>query len=98
MQDQTGKNSPKRVGSAGYAANNKYLFSAMPSVHLIFTRPEQPLSDSPPLEIVLQGTLQLSPYMEINGEGYTLHGSYCHADGTTENIYHPLFSAYVDRN
>ena len=80
------------------AKTNTYFFSVMPNTHLVFTRPEFSPNDSAPLEIVMLGSLQLSPYAEINGYAYTLHGSYCHADGTTENIYHPLFSAHVDHH
>ncbi|SFF25832.1 hypothetical protein [Spirosoma endophyticum] len=47
------------------------------------------------LDIILPGTPDLSPYLEINGNAFTLYASYTHSDGTVENVYHSLFSTHA---
>lgn len=42
------------------------------------------------LEIVAQKMIQLSPYLELTGTAYMLHGSYTHSDRTIENLFHLL--------
>lgn len=50
------------------------------------------------LNIVLNGTPDLSPMIEVNGNAFTLSASYTHSDGTVENVYNPIFSNHADRH
>lgn len=69
----------------------------MVNTHLTFYQPCSGGSGKTPrpLDIVVPGTLELSPYLEINGSAYTLYASYTHSDGTVENVYYPLFSTHA---
>jgi hypothetical protein len=49
-------------------------------------------------DIVLPGTPVLSPYIDVNGNAFTLSASYTHSDGTVENVYKPLFSIHASRH
>ncbi|WP_460905406.1 hypothetical protein [Spirosoma areae] len=46
----------------------------------------------------MTGTLELSPYVEVNGQSFTLSASYTHSDGDVDNVYYPLFSTHADRH
>ncbi|GAB2554304.1 hypothetical protein GCM10027190_00850 [Spirosoma areae] len=82
------------------AKTNTYFFILMANTHLTFYQPcccgncEAPRQ----LIIVLTGTLELSPYVEVNGQSFTLSASYTHSDGDVDNVYYPLFSTHADRH
>ena len=66
----------------------------MANTHLSFYQPCTCGSCDVPhqLAIVLAGTPELSPYIEVNGNAFILSASYTHSDGTVENVYQPVFS------
>ncbi|GAB4042283.1 hypothetical protein [Spirosoma jeollabukense] len=66
----------------------------MVNTHLTFYQPCGKCEVPHQLDIVLAGTPDLSPYIEVNGHNFTLTASYTHSDGVVENVYKPLFSTH----